>query len=760
MSGVRNRLVAMSKSVAAMGKDLLMFGAAAAAPLALAVKNAADLEEVMNKFNVVFGDNAEAMKRWGDDFAAEIGRSKRQIAEFLAGGQDLFIPLGFDEAAATEMSQRITQLAVDLASFNNMADEDAMRDLQAALTGSGEVMKKYGVIVSEAAVKQQLLNEGIDPARATDQQKVMARLTIIMKGTTAAQGDALRSLGSFTNQMKAARAAGEDLGAAVGTAILPVITPLVTDLAALARGTSDWVTKNRDLVVTLSKLIGVIVATGAAMFVLSKVLGGLATTIAHVTMLARGFGAVMAFLAANPAVFAITALVGALFAARMAFDRVGTAASKYAQSMREVREEGDRLREQERGQAERLTRLSEQEELSNREKADALKLIAELETKYGDLGIAIDDTTGKITGLEEGLKRLNDQQRAGALSQIDEELDAKEAEMRRLLKLVQTGSDNLMDGAPRLKGGELFAENPGEASLLHRINGWKEAVKELRLEMAALHARRDALFAGDDAALTGELPPRAPGTGDGNDPVQVEKDIVEWQRRAHDLRLKMIDDEMDRREAEIEARYRREIEQAKGNDQLIRAIEAARAQELMNLDKERLERAAEQRVQLADEQARREAEAAMELQREQERIADANKSRAETIEELELRSRYKGIELERALLDLQEKRAIEAAKAAGENLELVHREFALKRQALEASMAVRSSLRSAGTMSSRVEQVLGGQLRTINRDDQSDRAIQKTIKDLEEKQKEAQEQIVVFVQEIVSSLREGGAVFG
>ena len=48
------------------------------------------------------------------------------------------------------------------------------------------VMKKYGVIVSEAAVKQELLNQGIDPKTASDQQKVQARMNIIMAGTTAA----------------------------------------------------------------------------------------------------------------------------------------------------------------------------------------------------------------------------------------------------------------------------------------------------------------------------------------------------------------------------------------------------------------------------------------------------------------------------------------------------------------------------------------------------------------------------------------------
>jgi len=137
-----------------------------------AIKKASDYQEVMSKFETVFGDRTSEVKAWGDEFANQVGRSKTQTAQFLAGAQDLFIPLGFEPGAAEQMSKTVTGLAVDLASFNNMADEDVMRDLQAAMTGSGETMKKYGVIVSEAAVKQELLNQGLDPKVASDQQKV------------------------------------------------------------------------------------------------------------------------------------------------------------------------------------------------------------------------------------------------------------------------------------------------------------------------------------------------------------------------------------------------------------------------------------------------------------------------------------------------------------------------------------------------------------------------------------------------------------
>lgn len=199
-------------------------GAAVGAGLVASIKKASDMVETMNKFNVVFGESAEEVKKWSDETAAAFGRSKKQVADFMASTQDLLVPMGMLPGEALDTSKALTALAMDLASFNNMADDKVLEDLHAALTGSGEVMKKYGVIVNEAAVKQELLNEGLDKSTATEAQKAMARYNIILRGTTAAQGDVARSADSWANQLKAAQAQLDDMLVVVGTKLLPVLT--------------------------------------------------------------------------------------------------------------------------------------------------------------------------------------------------------------------------------------------------------------------------------------------------------------------------------------------------------------------------------------------------------------------------------------------------------------------------------------------------------------------------------------------------------
>ena len=216
----KNMGIAFAKVGAAV--SAVSFGA-----FAVMVAKASEMQEAMGKFSVVFGDSAGAVEASAKSMAAELGVSRLEIIQMLGSMQDLLVPMGVATEEATGMSQQMARLAVDLGSFNNMASEQVFGDLQAAITGSGEVMKKYGVVLNETAVKQELLNMGMDPANADDAAKAQARLNIIMAGTTAAQGDAVRTAGSFANQVKRLKANFADIAVTIGG-------PFLQSLASIA----------------------------------------------------------------------------------------------------------------------------------------------------------------------------------------------------------------------------------------------------------------------------------------------------------------------------------------------------------------------------------------------------------------------------------------------------------------------------------------------------------------------------------------------
>lgn len=192
-----------------------------------AIRAASDLQETMNKFNVVFGEQAKGMEEWGTAFGKQMGRSKSQVMKFMADMQGFVVPMGVDPNQAQQMSQALTQLSFDLASFNNVSDDEAFTALMSAISGEAEPMKRFGVIVNETATKAELLKRGLNPETATEAQKAMARYNIILEGTKLAQGDVERSSDSYANRLKALQAAFEDLSANIGTMFLPYAEALL-----------------------------------------------------------------------------------------------------------------------------------------------------------------------------------------------------------------------------------------------------------------------------------------------------------------------------------------------------------------------------------------------------------------------------------------------------------------------------------------------------------------------------------------------------
>jgi len=309
-AGVQRRMRNVGRNVRSAGLAIGGLGAAITAPFGIAILRAAEAQEVFSKFDTVFGKNRDAIKEWGDEFSAQVGRSEVETAKFLASFQDLLVPVGFDPGEAEKFSKQLVALGTDLASFNNLQDADVIRDLQAALTGSGEVMKKYGVIVSEAAVKQELLNQKLDPKSATEVEKAQARLNIIMAGTTAAQGDAIRTAGSFTNQMKALRARIADAAVEIGTVFLPVATRMVSFLISLVQRAADFVLENKRIVFAVG-------ATGAGLLALGVTLVTVGTAITAMTVGVSGLSAgigflriALTFLATHPIVAALLVVGG------------------------------------------------------------------------------------------------------------------------------------------------------------------------------------------------------------------------------------------------------------------------------------------------------------------------------------------------------------------------------------------------------------------------------------------------------------------
>ena len=193
------------------------------------IKAASDLEETASKFNVVFAGQEEMAKKWANTLVESYNVSTREAKQYLASIQDLLVPMGMQAEAAGLMSNEIVKLSADLASFNNLETPRVMSDIQSALVGNFETMKKYGVVLTASSVKQRIFNEGLAESEAdiTAADKALAAYNIILEMTQAAQGDVARTNESYANTLKRVTARFEDLSAKIGTIFLPVASKLL-----------------------------------------------------------------------------------------------------------------------------------------------------------------------------------------------------------------------------------------------------------------------------------------------------------------------------------------------------------------------------------------------------------------------------------------------------------------------------------------------------------------------------------------------------
>lgn len=201
-----------------------------------AVGAARDLVESQNKVKVVFGDSAGSIEEWATTAATSMGISEQAALESAGTFGNLFDAMGIVDSAGAEMSKTLVGLAADLASFNNQDPTDVLQALQSGLTGQIRPLRQYGIEISDAALQQEAMAEGIKKSTSamTLAEKVQLRYNLILKQTGNAQGDFQRTSDDLANQQRILAAQWEDLQATIGRAFLPLVLRVTHGLNDLA----------------------------------------------------------------------------------------------------------------------------------------------------------------------------------------------------------------------------------------------------------------------------------------------------------------------------------------------------------------------------------------------------------------------------------------------------------------------------------------------------------------------------------------------
>jgi phage-related protein len=223
--------------ISAFGKKAgLALAAAGVAAGAFAVKfgkdaisAASDLNETIAKTGELFGDSTAEIEKFAESAASRLGQSKQQALDAAANFAIFGKSAGLAGSDLVNFSTGFTNLASDLASFNNTSPEDAINAIGSALRGEAEPLRRYGVLLNDASLRQAALELGIVSTTKnalTPQQKVLAAQQLIYEQTSVAQGDFARTSDGLANSQRILTAQIENVRTKIGTALLPAATEL------------------------------------------------------------------------------------------------------------------------------------------------------------------------------------------------------------------------------------------------------------------------------------------------------------------------------------------------------------------------------------------------------------------------------------------------------------------------------------------------------------------------------------------------------
>ena len=133
----------------------------------------------------------------------------------------------------------------------------------------------------------------------------------------------------------------------------------------------------------------------------------------------------------------------------------GEMAQRNAASIRESAEENEKLRQKTDGYMNSLSSLAANEKLSNANKAEARKLIDDLSKSYGDLGIKLDETTGKLTGVDSAMVKKAQKDKERRIKELEAELKQIQADNEAQAKVRDSaGIPVWFTGSVRIGGEE------------------------------------------------------------------------------------------------------------------------------------------------------------------------------------------------------------------------------------------------------------------------------------------------------------------
>lgn len=286
------KLKAFGDKLTAVGDKMrnsgLLMTAGLTAPIVIAGKqmmtSASDYQENLNKVDVAFKNNAKEVKSWANNATKQFGLSKNAALEMTSLFGDMGTSMGLSTAESAKMSTSMAGLAGDLSSFKNIPIDEAMTALNGVFTGETESLKRLGIVMTDANLKQYALAKGYSKSyeQMSQAEKVQLRYAYVMDMSKNAVGDYARTSDGTANSIRTFQSEVENLKTVLGQHLLPILTPVIQKATKM---TEAFANMDGDAQKKILAIAGAVAVIGPALVILG-------TTVGAIGNIATAFGAV------------------------------------------------------------------------------------------------------------------------------------------------------------------------------------------------------------------------------------------------------------------------------------------------------------------------------------------------------------------------------------------------------------------------------------------------------------------------------------
>ena len=236
---------------------------------------ASDLAEVQNVVDVSFGKSAASINDWSQKALEAYGLNEVTAKRYNGTLGAMLKSTGVTGDSVVDMSEKLTGLAGDMASFYNLDTNAAFEKIRSGISGETEPLKQLGINMSVANLEAYALSQGITTAydKMSQAEQTMLRYNYLMSVTSDAQGDFARTSDSWANQTRLLSENWTEFVGKMAANLLPTLTAGVSALNDVIL----WMSENTAFITPILGAITTAVGLYTAAVLVNAAAKGIAT---------------------------------------------------------------------------------------------------------------------------------------------------------------------------------------------------------------------------------------------------------------------------------------------------------------------------------------------------------------------------------------------------------------------------------------------------------------------------------------------------